>query len=182
MADTTCRYCKAAMPEGARYCAACEHHQGRWAQFWAQLKVQDVLAVMSVGALGVTSIVGGTLNANVLNPHPDIKASLVACRAGAVELAIANIGNRAAFIRSGSAQVKLEGIVDAVGTRKLVAAEPLLLKAGETKPLTLRLDPEFVPYATAENQEHCRLHLTFNWVEPGQGDRPVRAECSCPEG
>lgn len=181
MADTTCRYCKAAMPEGARYCAACEHHQGRWAQFWAQLKIQDLMGLISVGALAVTSVVGGTLNANAFNPHPVINASLLACREDSVDFAVSNTGNRTAFIRTGAASLYFHDEPAPAQRRWLVADRALLLKSGETAPLTFKITPALAPYGTEADRLDCKLRLTFNWVEPGAGDKPVNASCACPE-
>jgi hypothetical protein len=167
------------MPQGARYCAACKFHQGVWAQFWSQLKIQDLMGVMSVGALAITSIVGGTLNANALNPHSDIKASLLACHEDRVEFAISNIGNRSAFIGTGSAAANVRG-QPVGGVLPLVLHEQVVLKPGETKPVTFDIKSPLPLLATADDRQQCWLGLAFTWVEPGAQNRTVTGICGCP--
>lgn len=167
------------MPEGAGYCAVCKFHQGAWTQFWSQLKIQDLMGVMSVGALAITSIVGGTLNAHALDPHSNVRASLLACHQTQVEFALSNIGNRSAFIGSGSAAANVRG-QPVGGILPLVPHEPVVLKPGETKPVTFDIKSDLPLLATEDDRLHCWLGLAFTWVEPGARNKMVKGRCGCP--
>jgi hypothetical protein len=179
MANAKCCYCKGTIPEGARFCAICKHHQNSWDQFWSEVRLQDLMGVMSVGALAITSVIAGTVNANSWKPHAVIKASTLACSTGGVKVALSNVGNRTAFIGNGFVAFNVSD--QAFGSSRMTPEKELSLKAGETQPVKFVVSDPVAPLATEEERQSCSLGFVFTWVEPGSEGHQVKGACRCKE-
>lgn len=178
-AKARCRYCKTELIEGAIYCANCKQFQ-RWQdQVQAQVKVQDVIAVVSVATLAVTTL-WGALKFNVVNPHADIRAAVLECRADSVQMALTNLGTRDAFIKTGAAARQVNKAPDIVPYRRLITTEQPLLKAGETRTVVFKIEPALTAYATEDVRRKCMLGLAFTVLEFNAKRRNVTSSCGCP--
>jgi hypothetical protein len=179
-AKVLCHYCRTELIAGATYCANCKQFQRWWDQVRAQVKVQDVIAVVSVATLAVTTL-WGALKFNVVNPHADVRATVLECRADSVQMAMTNLGTRDAFIKTGAAARQVGKAPDIVPDRRLITGEQPLLKAGETRTVWFKIEPALPAYATDAARLNCRLGLAFTVFEFNSPRRNVTSFCGCPE-
>jgi hypothetical protein len=184
MTDRTCTACGAEIPPEPNEAAADKPRAGFWPEIWArtraELKLQDLLHLVSIVGLGAAGVVAGTLNWYSLSPHAVLRTSVLACRKDGVDVALSNIGNRTAFIKGGAAQVFVGKDHVADLDRQMIPETNLILKSRESATLTFKLKEKLSPMASDEQRSQCHLNIAFNWIEAGSDLQPVSGECACP--
>jgi hypothetical protein len=169
MAATHCQSCGAELPAAGK-------PKGFWARTYAELKLQDVLHLISLVGVMIAALVAGTLNWHLLTPHAVLRVTTLSCANDRVVVAISNIGNRTAYIKGGKAQFFVNDASYSLPL-ELTLSRAASLKAAQSDAFEFAIQQPPTTPATRRDQRAGSVSYAFKWVEAGSAGVRVQGVC-----